>query len=170
MMMCRALLTHDARDLFATEDEVRGVLERLVLSAAGVEEPDRSYITTTLGNLLDQGRFTPSQVLFRAEDREAAEAAVMDPLVEQIWFESLVLVFRLLAQLPRFSFAAHHGDVDQKNPGSLVGAVVEDLDRILARTRIELLGRQVRGREVSAVCDGLLEGLNARLYGEETPR
>lgn len=158
MMLCRALLVNDERDIFKVEEEVIQRLDRLRLAISGTAGATRAWITTTLISQLDfDGPFSSASVLYDAKMR----FDVAQPVPDALWTDVMVFAFRLLSDLDDFGFFAHDGDAK-----ALMTSVLDELGELRARVAVSLFGTEARSRDIGAACRELLIDVNASLFSK----
>lgn len=165
MLLFRTILVNDQRDMFAVEDAIGRVMNKLVVSLEGAIQPDYKYIAGMLHWQVEAEKevFDPKAVLFAAADR-GARASGIPPL---LWSDLLLCGFRMVSALPGFSFCGHHADFDPSKPEAPLDAVLQALDQINARLHIELFGTADRDREIQAACNEIIAELTRDGLGAE---
>lgn len=151
MLLFRALLVNDERDLFAVDGAVQRVLKQIALRYEGREAPSPQRAAgEVLALLKEEGEvFAPGALLHARADRSAV-------LPARLWSDLLLLGFRLVTSLSGFSFAAHHADWDPEQPGALMDRVLREVEELGTRVEVELLSRADRDREISEACAELM--------------
>jgi hypothetical protein len=149
----RALLVNDAQDEAAVFAAVARIAERLKSSLP--ETPDPKAVTDLLPALLEAETpvFDRSAVLHARDDRER-NVNLVPP---GAWADLMAFGFRLECAIPGFGYAvppegASSGPVDR---------ALADLDDLLRRVHIELVGKAERSQELARVCDSLLAELGS---------
>jgi hypothetical protein len=148
LLLFRAALVNDGRDLFAVEGAVQRVLKKLELrlegSGRGTWGPDR--IAGELSRLLDEeDAFEPAALLFE----EGARSAGPPGIPPALWADVLKYGFKLLTSLSGFSIFD-------------AGAALSEAEELERRARIELFQRGERDREIAEACAELLSELQAK--------
>lgn len=170
MLLFRTLLVNDARDTFTVEEAVNRVMNKLLVGLEGAIQPDFKYVAGMLHFQLDAEKqvFDPKSVLYLAADRESKESGI-PPL---LWSDLLLCAFRLISNIPGFSFCAHHGDFNPDKPEATLEEVSATLDVLNTRLQIELFGATDRDREIATACDEVIaeitkDGLGSDVDGAE---
>jgi hypothetical protein len=162
MLLVRALLCHDQRDVFAVREVWDRVIDKfeLMLSA---RRADARQAQAAMEHLLDGERahLGSESVLFAAAVRNRVQA----PLPPGLWRELLLLMARLLTSRPGFSFAGHHSDLGGRAPADLVAAVLAETEELLARLQDELQDA-VRGAEIADIATELLAEISAAMVNQ----
>jgi len=159
MLLLRAVLVNDEHDIFAVDDAVQRVLKKQALRFAGKGQPTARQVQTELASLLEQERavFGASSVHYSRDDREGRPVAIPPAL----WRDLLFFAFRLMTNLPGFSYCADHADYPADRPESVMDKVLADLELLEARANVELFARADRDREITEVCGELAAELSA---------
>ncbi|HEX6812049.1 MAG TPA: hypothetical protein VF384_10540 [Planctomycetota bacterium] len=161
MLLARALLVHDERDLFAVREVWDRILDKaeMMLGGLGTAAPER--ITATMRNLIDGERASlgSASVLWLASLRQRAE----EPVPASLWRELLLLIAKLLTAHSGFSFAAHHGDVPQSEPDAPLRRVLQHAEELLAALQLELTEATARAQEVADVANELAAEINTAM-------
>jgi hypothetical protein len=159
MLLLRAVLVNDERDIFAVDDAVQRVLKKLALRFAGKAPPSARQVQTELASLVEQERgvFGAASVFYARDDREGRPVAIPPAL----WRDLLAFAFRLLTNLPGFSVCADHADYPADRPEAVMDKVLADLSLLEARVDVELFARADRDREISELCAELVAELSA---------
>lgn len=172
MLLFRTTLVNDEQDIFAIEDAVTRVVNKLTVGLEGAIQPDYKYVSGMLSYQIDTEKktFHAKNALYSKLDRDTRLIKVPG----MIWSDLMLLGFRLVLNIPDFSFAAHHADYDPAKPESVLDAVLQSLDTINTRLHVELFGTVDRAREVTAACDELIaeitrDGLGGYEVEEEDP-
>lgn len=157
MMLIRTILVNDENDLSFVDQGIKRIINRLILSINEEKIKDSGYIDTLLQGLLESGKgvFSKNAVFFRREDREQNRNAISD----DIWYNILRFAFRLITNIPGFSFCSDHGDYDPNRPEKVMEDVLQELEEINTGLHVGLFGSQVRNREILEVCDTVLKEL-----------
>jgi len=163
MLLARALLVHDERDVFAVREVWDRILDRFDMTLASARAPDAERVQATLRNLLDTERvhLGSASVLWPKALREVAR----EPIPAALWRELLLLVGRLLTSRAGFSFAAHHGDVPDGQPAAPLDRVLAVAEELLAALQLELTEAAPRGAEIAAVAGDLVREINTAMVG-----
>ncbi len=163
MMLFRTLLVNDAQDFMTVTQAVHHIAGSLEPMVQGIE-PDlerKILLKRFRTRLIEEGRvFLKDSILFQKEKRDQARGCYYVP--DPIWFETLILAYRLTTFIPKFSFCSHHGDYDPENPQVQMERVMRGVNRIAELIKIELFGSQRRNREVLEVCDLIRRQLSQR--------
>jgi hypothetical protein len=154
VLLFRTLLVNDERDMFAVEDAVNRVLNKVLVGLEGAIQPDYKYVSGMLAWQMEaeKATFDPKSVLWSKQDRATKESGI-PPL---LWSDLLLAGFRLVSSIPGFSFCGHHGDCDPAKPEAVLSRVLETLEVINTRLHIELFGVPDRNREITAACDAVI--------------
>ncbi|MFO1078546.1 MAG: hypothetical protein U1E73_12555 [Planctomycetota bacterium] len=163
MLLARALLVHDERDVFAVRELWDRMLDKLAMMLAGNKTADPDRVAATVRNILDAERdnLASAAVLWPAPLR--AEAP--DPVPAALWRDLLLLIARLLTGYPGFAFAAHHGDVTAAAPDRPLLAVLAEAEELLAALQIELFEAGPRDAELAAIAGELAREATAAMAG-----
>jgi hypothetical protein len=164
MLLARALLVHDERDVFAVRELWDRVLDKLEMMLGGAKAPEPERIATTLRSLLDaeRGHLSSNAVLWP----KALRAAVQEPVPAVPWREALLLIGRLLTNHDGFSFAAHHGDVPAAAPDAPLRQVLQAGEELLAALQLELNEQAPRAEELANIANELVREVNAAMVGK----
>jgi hypothetical protein len=164
MMLFRTLLVNDAQDMERGADVVTRVASRLEPMVQGQGEGSRAVLAARLRRRLEDedGLFASDAVLYRKEDRTVESRRVVPCY---LWYDALLLGFRMVSGVPEFSLCRDHGDYDRQAPHALLERVVDAAEDIDARIRLELFGSPRRNREILEACDTVRREL-ASMRGE----
>ncbi|MBK8096574.1 MAG: hypothetical protein IPK26_05670 [Planctomycetes bacterium] len=154
MLLARALLGHDRRDLFAVRELWDGILDRLASSAARQADPGKR--AASLRGLLESERqaLASESVLWPAAWREA----VPNPVPTAIWRELMLLIGRLLTAGTPIATAP---DAD----GDVLAPVLATAEDLLARLQIERSEVDVRAKELTTVALQMAATATAAMVG-----
>ncbi|MBI3596647.1 MAG: hypothetical protein HY203_05790 [Nitrospirae bacterium] len=157
MMLLRTLLVNDEQDMSSVDQTARRIVERLEPMVQGLDPADHKTLSERLRIRLTEegGLFSKDSILYRREEREAGCEAIPD----HIWYDALVLAFRLVTWIPGFSFCKNHGDYEIGNPHLPMEMVTGVVERLGDRIKIELFGSRQRNREILEACDLVREDL-----------
>jgi hypothetical protein len=163
MLLFRTMLANDERDIFGVEEAVGRVLRKLSLWVDEKKPSSGARVGAELLGLLDHesDAFEASHLFYRKEDR--ADQEILIP--PRLWSDLLVFGFKLLTQIPGFSFSAHPADYPQDRPEAVLDSVLLEWGEIEERARVELFQRGTRDQEIHDACAELL----AELTGPKTP-
>jgi hypothetical protein len=163
MLLFRTILANDERDVFAVEEAVGRVLRKLSLWVDEKKPSSGARVGAELLGLVghEGDAFEASHIFYRKEDR--AEQDLLIP--PRLWSDLLAFGFKLLTQIPGFSFTAHPADYLQDRPEAVLDSVLLELGEIDERARVELFQRGTRDREIHDACAELL----AEMTGPKTP-
>ena len=164
MLLARALLVHDERDVFAVREVWDRVLDKLEMMLGGSKAPEPERIAATLRSLIDAERdyLSSASVLWPKVLRKA----VQEPVPAALWRESMILIGRLLTTHRGFSFAAHHGDVPDGEPDAPLRRVLQSADELLAALQLELTEQAPRAEELANIASELAREVNAAMVGK----
>lgn len=172
MLLFRTILVNDAQDTFAVEDAVGRVMNKLAVALEGSVQTDFKYISGMLHLQINaEGAvFDPASALYSQGDREGKE----DGIPASVWSDLLLCGFRLISNIPGFSFCAHHGDFDPEKPEAVLDQVIDTLQLLGTRLHIELFGAPDRNREIATACDEVIaditkEGMGGGGGGDAPP-
>ncbi|GAB4155691.1 MAG: hypothetical protein Fur0037_24060 [Planctomycetota bacterium] len=166
MLLARAMLCNDERDVFAVRDLLGRMTDRMETMLSGSSEPEPQRVFAAFRSAIDGERqhLDVRSVLWPAALREAAT----QPVPARLWREILTMIARLLTPYRGFAYAAHHGDVPDDDPAAPVRRVMADAEELLAALRIEFGGADERAREISSVASALVaETSRAMAEGQE---
>jgi len=154
MLLFRTLLVNDVRDMFTVEEAINRVMNKLLVGLEGAIQPDFRYIAGMLHFQIEAEKqvFDPKSVLYLTADRNAKENGIPTLL----WSDLLLCAFRLISNIPGFSFCAHHGDYNPDKPEATLDEVLSTLEVLNTRLQIELFGALDRDREIAAACDDVI--------------
>ncbi len=154
MLLLRAILVNDGRDIVAVDEAVQRVLGKLMLSLPAAEDVTPRHVAAALQIQLDeeQGVFDRSAPVWARAEREGRPNA----LPAALWSDILLFAFRLLTNIRGFSVCADHADYPADRPESVMDRVLEELGVLGARAHVELFARGERDREVARICDDLI--------------
>jgi len=154
MLLFRSILVNDAQDVFALEDAVNRVMNKVNVGLEGAIQPDYKYVSGMIGWQVEAEKkvFDPKNVLYLGIDRDTRKIGIPPTL----WTDLLLGAFRLVSNIRDFSFASHHADYDPGKPEALMDAVLQEIETLNARLHIELFGTSDRNREVAVACDEVI--------------
>jgi hypothetical protein len=157
MLLFRALLVNDGTDLLAVDDAVHRVLKKLGLWLEGKKSPAAARVAGELMPIVEREKevFGSSAIFYLQEDREERPR----PLPQRLWSDVLLFGFKLLTAIEGFSFATGHADFPQEHPEGMLDLVMTELAGLEDRVRIELFSKADRDREISEVCNELMDEL-----------
>ncbi len=163
MLFFRTLLVNDQQDILKVEDGLNRVLAKLMATLQGNSDPGTSIAHDRLLWELDAESelFQANNLLYSEKDRSLAENLVPG----KIWQDALVLGFRLLSNIPDFSFCAHHGDRNMENPAALLDEIVGAVEMLKTRLQVELFSQEERNGEIAALCDEMQEMITGMELG-----
>jgi len=158
MLLFRTLLVNDGTDLFAVDDAVQSVLKKLALWLEGKKSPAAARVAGELMPIVEREKevFGSSAVFYLQEDREERPRA----LPARLWSDILLFGFKLLTSIEGFSFATGHADFPVDHPEGMLDLVMTELAGLEDRVRIELFSKSDRDREISEVCNELMDELS----------
>lgn len=164
MLLARALLVHDERDVFAVREVWDRILDKLEVMLASARGADAERTGAAVRNLIDgeRAQLASASVLWPKALRQAAP----EPLPAPLWRELLLLIARLLTNRPGFSFAAHHGDVEPEQPDRPLRQVLRQADELLAALQLELGEAAARADELAAIAGELAREVSAAMAGQ----
>lgn len=162
MILFRLLLVNDERDLFAVDDGLKKVLDRLSLSfPEGGPRHEREKLESRVhieieaaGDLFDRTHLLHSRSL-----RERGAVAIP----QRIWVDLITFGIRLTSFISGFSYCAHHGDYPGEHPETVLDEILVDLDALSRRVHVELFDRSRRDREVSLACRRLMAEISEQM-------
>jgi hypothetical protein len=157
MLLFRTLLVNDGTDLLAVDDAIHRVLKKLGLWLEGKKSPAAARVAGELMPIVEREKeiFGSSAIFFLQEDREERPRA----LPQRLWSDVLLFGFKLLTAIEGFSFATGHADFPVDHPEGMLDLVMTELAGLEDRVRIELFSKSERDREISEVCNELLDEL-----------
>jgi hypothetical protein len=158
MLLLRSILVHDGQDIFAVEDLVQRVLQKLMVALeGGGGGADFKRVASQLQWQLEaqQDAFNRNSVLFVKADRLQKGNAIPP----RLWQDLLVFAFRLITNIDGFSFCQHHGDYPPDSPESVMDEVLTELGSLNARLHIELFAAADRDRTIFQACDEVMSEL-----------
>jgi hypothetical protein len=181
MLLLRAIAVNDAQDSFTVEAAVKRVIGKVTEALGPAKDrPDPVRVIGLIQWQLDLERavFRREAVLYSRSLRKettsagpASSAAGPAPaglIPQRLWSDILLLAFRLLSNLPDFSYARNAADYDPARPEALMDRVVEDVEALNRRVHVELFEREERDREIGRACDEVLAELTRRELGVPT--
>jgi hypothetical protein len=157
MLLFRTLLVNDGTDLLAVDDAVHRVLKKLGLWLEGKKSPAAARVAGELMPIVEREKevFGSSAIFYLQEDREERPRA----LPQRLWSDVLLFGFKLLTSIEGFSFATGHADFPVDHPEGMLDLVMTELAGLEDRVRIELFSKTDRDREISEVCNELMDEL-----------
>ena len=169
MIFFRTLLVNEEQDLFTVDDSIQRVLKKLYLAFEGRKDPSARKVTNELLLLLDREKpvFERDAAVFTVADRHRRSG-----INKKIWSDLLLLGFRLLTNIPGFSYCGDHADYSVEKPETVLDEVVGDLEFVATRIRVELFSAVNRDREIAEVCNELISeatGTSLGIPQEEEP-
>jgi hypothetical protein len=164
MMLFRTLLVNDAQDMERVAAAVSRVASRLEPMVQGQGQGGRAVLVARLRRRLEDedSLFASDAVLYRKEDRTVESRRVVP---YYLWYDALLLGFRMVSGVAEFSVCRDHGDYDRQVPHAPLERVVDAAEDIDARIRLELFGSPRRNREILEACDAVRREL-ASMRGE----
>jgi hypothetical protein len=158
MLLFRTMLVNDGTDLLAVDDAIHRVLKKLGLWLEGKKSPAAARVAGELMPIVERERevFGSSAVFYLQEDREERPRA----LPQRLWSDVLLFGFKLLTSIEGFSYATGHADFPVDHPEGMLDLVMTELAGLEDRVRIELFSKNDRDREISEVCNELMDELN----------
>ena len=165
MLLARALLVHDERDVFAVREVWDRMLDKLDMMLGGAKNADGERVASALRSLLDTERshLGSGSVLWP----KVLRAAAPEPVPAKLWRELLLLIGKLLTTRKNFSFAAHHGDVAPGEPDLPLRRVLLQAEELLAALQLELTEAGSRADELGAVARELEREVTAAMAGRQ---
>ena len=126
----------------------------------GTTNPGHDFVSTRFFWEIDANtnRLKPNTLLFKAEDRNSTKNVIPG----HIWQDALTLGFRLLANIPGFSFCGNHSDRNMENPEQLLEEIINEVGMMNTRLQVELFEREDRNREIAALCKEFQEEITGR--------
>ncbi|HVE40140.1 MAG TPA: hypothetical protein VNM14_09650 [Planctomycetota bacterium] len=157
MLLFRTLLVNDGTDLLVVDDAVHRVLKKLGLWLEGKKSPAAARVAGELMPIVERERevFGSCAVFYLQEDREERPRA----LPQRLWSDVLLFGFKLLTSIEGFSYATGHADFPADHPEGMLDLVMTELAGLEDRVRIELFSKADRDREISDVCNELMDEL-----------
>lgn len=151
LLLFRTLLVNDSQDPERVVRAAAAVAQGLGPMADGVGSGNRALLGKRLRERLgdESVAFGPSAVLFAKGDRAFATSRTFP---EYVWYDALLLGFRLATNLADFSLCRDHGDYDPADPAGRVRQLLEAVDELERRIRAELFGAPQRDRELREAC------------------
>jgi hypothetical protein len=156
------------RLLFATDADAAGVtsldaLREAALSIAdaargGGHAPDVAMLCRQAGV-----PSSPVDILYRAADRSAAQGAVP----RDLWSDVLSLAIRMASNVKGFSVCESIDDYPREDPAEPLREVSHELEGLLRRTQVALLGTGGRNDVVLRALDDYLDDYHESRAGEE---
>jgi hypothetical protein len=164
MMLFRTLLVNDKLEMGWVHAAIQRVVKGLKPMVQGMQwdqKEDAVMLSKRIRwRLKEEGEiFLPGSGLYRQSDRASLNAAMSDspPYPQNLWYDTLILGFRLVAPIPGLGFCEDKNDVEQ--PNLLFGHLMADISKLIVRVRIELFGSRERNREILMACDQVRESL-----------
>jgi hypothetical protein len=157
MMLLRTLLVNDGQDMPSVDQMASRIVVLLEPMVQGLDPGDHKILSSRLRERLreEDGIFPKNSVLYRREEREAG----CETLPDDIWYDALILAFRLVTWIPGFSFCKNHGDYEKENLHLPMEKVTAAVEQLAERIRTELFGSRQRNREILEACDLVREEL-----------
>jgi len=149
MLLFRGLLVNEEQDTARVACGVGEVAQRLAPMVEGLGPGDRALLGKRLRERLadEPVAFGSSAILFAQGDR-----AVGGSLPDYLWYDALLLGFRLVTNLADFSLCRDHGDYDPADPAGRLRQLAYAVDDLEQRIRAELFGAPGRDRELREAC------------------
>ena len=160
MLYFRTLLVNDQQDIHSVRDMLDKIITKVAGELEGTTNPGREFIATRFFWEIDANadRLKPNTLLYRGEDRNSTENVIPN----HIWHDALILGFRLLSNIPGFSFCANHSDRNMEKPESLLEEITSEVGIMNTRLQVELFEREDRNREIAELCKELQEEITGR--------
>lgn len=161
MLLARALLVHDERDVFAVREVWDRILDKLDMMLSASKTADGERTSAAMRNLIDAERvhLGSASLLWPKALRQAAR----EPVPATLWRELLLSIGRLLTTRPGFSFASHHGDVPDDEPDLPLQRLLQQTDELLAALQFELTEAAPRADELAAIASDLSREVTAAM-------
>lgn len=165
MLLLRALLCHDERDVFVVREVWDRILDKVDMALGGNRAADPRRVEAVFSNMLDgeKANLGSESVLWS----KALRQQVAEPLPAAAWRGLMMLAAKLLTARRGFSYAGHHGDVGTGN-GDLLVPVLREAEELLARLWTELCEAGPRGDELAEITKELGAEVSAAMAGKET--
>ncbi len=88
-----------------------------------------------------------SNIFFQPQENAASASAIP----EILWFEALLIAFRLSSHLPVFSFCRDHGDFSEDRPEEKLDHLVHALDALRAKIHTELFATHQANDQITRI-------------------
>lgn len=165
MLLARTLLVNERQDIQSVERKIRQAADGLEPMVQGLEADDDRTVSKRLRIYLREygETFSQESVLYGRKE----ENSPWERIPDEIWYDALVLLFRLVSWIPGFGFCRDHGDYDLTNLQMPMERINAGVQRLENRIKMELFGSRQRNREILKACDLLRDELTLSGSGHD---
>ncbi len=154
MMLFRLLLVNDRQDFQIVRQSVLHLAKGLAPMVEGLRHEDHPILLKRFKDRLSEYGLVFSKQSVLHTSSIAADTSIS--ISDELWADSLIFAFKLITNIPGFSFARNHGDVQIEQPEQLMARVLQSLASLQTQCKMALFGSEARDREIVAVCKEMM--------------
>ncbi len=151
MLLVRALLVNEQQTIGQVEEALRRVVNGLDPVVQGIDQHDDKALSERISSRLkDEGTvFSKSAIMYQRDDQHMAPSLLSDNL----WYDALILVLKLVSWIPGFSICRSYGIYDSHRVDAHAEQVLLLAEHLGDQIKTELFGSRQRNREILRACD-----------------